>query len=51
MESATKCLNVLSELFQQKSYRQRGLLWWLIGDDEALMGALRRENVSEANEG
>jgi hypothetical protein len=25
--------------------------WWLIGDDEALVEVLRRENASEANEG
>jgi hypothetical protein len=50
MESATKCLKFLSELFRRKSYRRLGLLRWLVGDDEALVGALRRENASGANE-
>jgi hypothetical protein len=44
-------LEVLGELFRRKSYRRRGLPRWLVGDDEALVGALRRENASEANEG
>jgi hypothetical protein len=26
------------------------VLWWLVGDDEALVGALRRESASGANE-
>jgi hypothetical protein len=35
----------------RKSYRRRGLPRWLVGDDEDLVGALRRENASGANEG
>jgi hypothetical protein len=34
-----------------KSYRRPGLSRWLVGDDEALMEALKREDASEANEG
>jgi hypothetical protein len=34
-----------------KSYRRRGFLRWLVGDDEALVVALRREIATGANEG
>jgi hypothetical protein len=34
-----------------KGYRQRGFPRWLIGDDEALVAALRREIATGANEG
>jgi hypothetical protein len=40
VDSAMKCLKFLTELFRQKSYRQRGLPRWLIGDDEALVGGV-----------
>jgi hypothetical protein len=34
-----------------KRYRRRGFLRRLAGDDEALVAALRRENVTGLNEG
>jgi hypothetical protein len=50
MESATECWNSWENNSGGKSYRRRGFLRWLTGDDRALMVALRRENASEANE-
>jgi hypothetical protein len=35
----------------KKCYRRRGFPRWLIGDNEALMAALRRENGTGVNEG
>jgi hypothetical protein len=35
----------------RKSYRRRGFPRWLVGDDEALVAALRREIATGANEG
>jgi hypothetical protein len=35
----------------QKSYRRRGFPRWLVGDDKALVAALRRENATGVNEG
>jgi hypothetical protein len=35
----------------RKSYRRRGFPRWLIGDDEALVAALRREKATGVNEG
>jgi hypothetical protein len=35
----------------RKSCRRRGFPRWLVGDGEALMAALRRENATEVNEG
>jgi hypothetical protein len=34
-----------------KSYRRRGFPRWLVGGDEALVAALRREIAMGANEG
>jgi hypothetical protein len=35
----------------EKGCRWRGFPRWLVGDDEALVAALRRESATEVNEG
>jgi hypothetical protein len=52
VDFSTKYMQCLSELFRRKKATGgEEFLRWLVGDDEALVGALRRESASGATEG
>jgi hypothetical protein len=50
-DSAMKCLKCLSKLVAEKATGGKDFPRWLVGDDVALVEALRRENATGANEG